>query len=85
MTSFVFHFNGKPVQALPDQTIAMALWVAGIRSLRTSARLREPRGTFCGMGVCQECVVWIDGRRCESCLTRVRPGLSVSGDIDGTT
>lgn len=80
MSSFTLFFNGKPVEASPGQTIAAALWAAGIRSLRTSAVRGEPRGMFCGMGVCQECVVWVEGRRRESCLTPVQPGMSVSGN-----
>jgi aerobic-type carbon monoxide dehydrogenase small subunit (CoxS/CutS family) len=82
MNPLLFYFNGKPIEARSGQTIAMALWNAGIRSLRASARRGEPRGMFCGMGVCQECVVWIDGRRREACMTVVRPDLSVSSTLN---
>ena len=85
MTSFVFQFNGKPVQATPGQTIASALWSSGIRNLRASAVRGEPRGMFCGMGVCQECVVWMDARRRESCMTLAQPGIAVSSTIDVQT
>ncbi len=73
-----FYFNGQAFVARDGQTVAMALWSAGIHTLRTSPRRNEARGMFCGMGVCQECVVWIHGRRCESCLTVVREEMSVS-------
>jgi aerobic-type carbon monoxide dehydrogenase small subunit (CoxS/CutS family) len=79
MKELRFYFNGRAVTAVEGQTVAMALWAAGIRVLRTSARCSEPRGLFCGMGVCQECVVWIDGQLRESCMALVRPELSVSG------
>lgn len=79
MRELQFFFDGRPVAAREGQTVAMALWAAGIRNLRTSARCGEPRGLFCGIGVCQECVVWIEGRRCESCMTLVRAELNVSG------
>jgi sarcosine oxidase subunit alpha len=78
MSSFVFHFDGHPIQAQTGQTIAIALWAAGIRKLRTSTVQHEPRGMFCGMGVCQECVVSVDGRQRESCMTFAHPGMSVS-------
>jgi aerobic-type carbon monoxide dehydrogenase small subunit (CoxS/CutS family) len=74
-----FYFDGEPVMAYEGETIAMALWAAGVYTLRLSPKLNEPRGVFCGMGVCQECVVWIDGQRRESCMTLVRADLSVSG------
>jgi predicted molibdopterin-dependent oxidoreductase YjgC len=83
MNPLKFQFDGKPVHAESGQTIAAALWAAGIRTLRLSTVRGEPRGMFCGMGICQECVVWIDGRRRESCLTIVQPGLSVSSASNG--
>ena len=36
-----------------------------------------PRGAFCFMGVCQECIVLIDGRQTEACRTLVHDGLVV--------
>lgn len=76
-TRISFLFDGEPVMAYEGETVAMALWAAGIRALRTSPVRAEPRGVFCGMGACQECVVSIDGRRRESCMTIVRDGLHV--------
>jgi len=73
-----FYFNGEPISASEGDTVASALWAAGHRSLRRSVKLGEPRGLLCGMGVCQECVVTIDGRKRESCMTLVRPGLLVT-------
>jgi aerobic-type carbon monoxide dehydrogenase small subunit (CoxS/CutS family) len=83
MNPLTFQFDGKPVPAESGQTIAAALWAAGIRALRRSTVRGEARGMFCGMGICQECVVWIDGRRHESCLTIVQPGHSVSSGPNG--
>ena len=77
-----FYFNGQTITAREGQTVAMALWASGIRALRTSVGRGQPRGVFCGMGVCQECVVWIGRQRCEGCLTTVRPELSVSSTPD---
>src|SRR5580704_8238024 len=78
-TAICFYFDGEPVAAFEGETIAMALWAAGIHRLRTSPKRNEPRGVFCGMGICQECVVWIEGRRRESCMTLVRAELLVTG------
>jgi predicted molibdopterin-dependent oxidoreductase YjgC len=72
-----FTFDGRRVTARPGQSVAMALWDAGIRALRESPLDAAPRGVFCAIGVCQECVVVIDGVRRPACTTLVRPGLKV--------
>jgi sarcosine oxidase subunit alpha len=75
--------NGAPVAAYTGETLFAALLAAGIRTLRRS--LNDPaktaRGGFCGMGVCQECRVTVDGlpdRR--ACMTEVREGMEVVTD-----
>jgi predicted molibdopterin-dependent oxidoreductase YjgC len=65
------------IPARPGQSVAAALVAAGIRLLRRSPRNGEPRGALCMMGVCQECLVRIDGRLQQACMTRVVPGMSV--------
>jgi sarcosine oxidase subunit alpha len=75
--------NGRPVAAHAGETLFAVLLAEGIRSLSQpgggpSARAR---GGFCGMGVCQECRVTIDGvpdRR--ACMTEVREGMEVLTD-----
>ncbi len=76
-TPLSFRFDERRVTACEGETLAMALCAAGVRTLRASAGRGEPRGLFCAMGVCQECVVIVDGRRRESCLTIVRDGMAV--------
>jgi sarcosine oxidase subunit alpha len=76
--------NGKPVEACRGETLFAALIAAGIRTLRHSykGQTKTARGGFCGMGVCQECRVTVDGlpdRR--ACMTEVREGMEVV--IDG--
>jgi predicted molibdopterin-dependent oxidoreductase YjgC len=77
-----FLFDGRQVTAYEGESIAAALACAGIRTLRTSPRSCAPRGMFCMMGSCQECVVRIDGRIVPACQEPVREGLDVrSGTI----
>jgi D-hydroxyproline dehydrogenase subunit gamma len=83
-----FRFDGRPVQAYEGETVAMALWAAGTRALRRSPKQGAPRGVFCAMGACQECVVMVDGRLRPSCMTAVAAGLdvrSVPGPAEGTS
>ena len=70
-------FEGRVVQGRPGETLAAALAAAGIRDLRLTQR-GEPRGIFCGMGVCQECLVEIDGQANQrACMTKLQGPLSV--------
>ncbi|WP_170134911.1 FAD-dependent oxidoreductase [Acuticoccus kandeliae] len=64
-------FEGRPVTARLGESIAAALTRAGERALR-DGEPGEPRGLFCGMGVCQECVVTLDGTpNRRACMTKV--------------
>jgi predicted molibdopterin-dependent oxidoreductase YjgC len=80
-----FYFDGRRVAGRPGQSIALALWDAGIRALRRSPIDGAPRGMFCAVGLCQECVVMIDGVRRPSCVTLVHPALSVLSVPDWST
>ena len=55
--------DGVPLAARPGQTIAGAILASGRRSWRTTARDRRPRGLFCGIGVCFDCLVTVNGIR----------------------
>lgn len=72
--------NGAPVAATPGESVATALLAAGMTVWRRSPRARTPRGAFCLMGVCQECIVRIDGRRAVACQESVRAGLIIELD-----
>lgn len=62
---------------VPEQfTVAAALQYAGCEITRWSVA-GEPRTPFCGMGVCQECRVGIDGVRRLACQTPVREGMRI--------
>ncbi|SAL26365.1 (2Fe-2S)-binding protein [Caballeronia telluris] len=59
-------------------TVAAALAMHGALATRLSVT-GEPRGPLCGMGVCQECRVSVDGRaHVLACQTLCRDGLAIS-------
>ncbi|GAA3792826.1 (2Fe-2S)-binding protein [Streptomyces chiangmaiensis] len=73
--AFTVTFDGREVEALPGWTVAAALWAAGITSWRTTRRDGRPRGIFCGIGVCFDCLVTVNDRPNQrACLVPVRPG-----------
>ena len=73
-----FSFEGRPIAAAPGQSLAAALAAAGEFTLGTGKDGR-PRGAFCGMGVCHDCLVVVDGRPGQrACMTKARDGLAVT-------
>ncbi|WP_198431714.1 FAD-dependent oxidoreductase [Pseudorhodobacter sp. MZDSW-24AT] len=72
-----FTFDGHSVPLRAGQSLAAALTDAGLRRFRQTAK-GAARGVFCGMGVCQDCLVTVDGvpnRR--ACMTAAAPGQQV--------
>ena len=72
-----FFFDGQPASARVGESVAAALFASGMKTLRTSPRECAPRGMFCLMGSCQECLVMVDGRRVLACRTAVADGMRV--------
>ena len=71
--------EGCKVVAFEGETVLAALWANGDHSLHTTARTRQPRGFFCGMGVCFDCLVTIDGlANVRACLEPVRAGMRIA-------
>ncbi|APF34865.1 hypothetical protein CBF90_15580 [Microbacterium sp. AISO3] len=76
-----FRFDGAPVPFLPGQTVGGALAASGVVSWRASRASGEPRGLFCGIGVCYDCLLSVDGQRSQrACVTPARPGQDVRSD-----
>ena len=72
--------DGKPVQVPAGTTVAAAMLRSGADRFRRSVS-GEPRGPLCGMGICFECRVTIDGvRHARSCQIVCREGMRVHTD-----
>ncbi len=69
----------RDVPLREGQSIAAALTASGIRTLRSTRREGPGRGVFCGMGVCQDCLVVVEGEPNQrACMTKAKPGLDVA-------
>ncbi|MGO4535877.1 (2Fe-2S)-binding protein [Leifsonia sp. 2MCAF36] len=78
-TSGSLRFDGRAVPFVDGQSVGAALMAAGISSWRTTRRAAEPRGLFCGIGVCYDCIVTVDGLRARrACVTPAHDGQVVS-------
>ncbi|MBO6270401.1 MAG: (2Fe-2S)-binding protein [Clostridium sp.] len=72
------YYNGQPVEALEGEPIAAALINAGITAFRTAQKRHEPRGIFCAIGRCTDCMMVVDGQpNTRTCVTPVRDGMRV--------
>jgi predicted molibdopterin-dependent oxidoreductase YjgC len=70
--------DGRELSVRPGTTVAAAILRSGRWKFRTSVT-GHPRAALCGMGICFECAVTIDGRQdCRSCQVPVRSGMVVS-------
>lgn len=70
-------FEGTSLQARLGESVAAALTAHGIRDFRAGQH-GNPRGLFCGMGVCQECLVEIGGRpNRRACMTKISGPVAI--------
>jgi predicted molibdopterin-dependent oxidoreductase YjgC len=74
-----FSFDGREIPYAAGQSVGAALWAAGVRSFRTTRHGGRPRALFCGIGVCFDCLVTVDGRADErACVVPASPGMTVT-------
>jgi D-hydroxyproline dehydrogenase subunit gamma len=69
--------DGLPLTAPAGRSVAAVLLEAGRTALRDSPA-GMPRGLYCGIGVCQECRVVVDGVVVRSCVTTVSAGMRIT-------
>jgi len=71
--------DGEPVTAYEGDMIAAALVAAGWRHFRLTRRHGEPRGIFCAIGRCTDCVMNVNGRpNVRTCITPVEAGMVIT-------
>jgi predicted molibdopterin-dependent oxidoreductase YjgC len=81
-SSVTIHFDGTPIAARAGDSVAAALLAAGVLATRTTAVSDAPRGPYCMMGVCFDCLMVIDGVASrQACLTPVREGMRVERQL----
>ena len=81
MKEIAITFEGAEFTARHGESLAAALIAGGVRHFRET-RSGACRGIFCGMGVCQECLVEIDGQPNQrACMTKVVAPISVKRSV----
>ena len=81
-----FTFDGVAVPAYTGETVAAALYAAGVRTLAFSPERHRPRGLFCAIGNCSSCMMVVDGvANVKTCTHLVQDGMVVETQHDKGT
>ena len=73
-----FFYDGKPVTGFEGEPIAAALKAAGVMVHRHTKKYGKPRGIFCAIGRCTDCVMVVDGKpNVRTCVTPLKEGMRV--------
>ena len=71
-------FNGKELKALKGEPIAVAIMANNIKTLRRTRKYYEPRGIFCAIGRCTDCIMQVDGiPNIRTCITPAKDGMEI--------
>jgi len=77
-----FTCDGKTLTGYEGEPVAAALLAAGIRVHRLTRKARAPRGVFCAIGRCTDCVMVVDGRpNVRTCVTPLKEGMDVRTQV----
>ena len=75
---FTFDFEGRTFEARAGDTVAASLLANGVLVFRTTPVSGAPRGPWCLIGNCHECLVEIDGEpNRQACMIETRAGMRV--------
>lgn len=73
-----FLYDGKEMKGFEGEPIAAALRAAGVLVHRHTKKRDEPRGIFCAIGRCTDCVMIVDGKpNVRTCITPLVEGMNV--------
>lgn len=73
-----FIYNGKEIEGYEGEPIAAALKAAGVMVHRYTKKQHKPRGIFCAIGRCTDCVMVVNGKpNVRTCTTPLKEGMTV--------
>lgn len=73
-----FTFDGKEMEGYEGEPIAVALKAAGVMVHRYTQKEHKPRGIFCAIGRCTDCVMIVNGEpNIRTCITPLVAGMDV--------
>ena len=73
-----FFFDGQKIKGYEGEPIAAALKAAGVMVHRYTKKEHKPRGIFCAIGRCTDCVMVVDGKpNVRTCITPLKEGMQI--------
>ncbi|MBC5721610.1 NADH dehydrogenase subunit G [uncultured Clostridium sp.] len=76
------YVDGTPYEAQEGEMIAAALLALGISTFRYTEHNHKPRGIYCGIGRCTDCIMTVDGvPNVRTCITPVHDGMHIQTQI----
>ncbi len=79
---FEIEVDGKKIVAYEGETVGSALVAAGLHTFRRTPKKDHPRGMYCGIGLCYECTMVINGvPNTRACQTLATPGCRVETQV----
>ena len=73
-----FTLDGQEMEGYEGEPIAAALRAAGVMDQRHTLKRDEPRGIFCAIGRCTDCVMIVDGEaNVRTCITPLQAGMRI--------
>lgn len=69
--------DDKALDAFEGEPIAGALIANGINVFRYTKKHKQPRGIFCAIGLCTDCIMMVDGVAVRTCVTGVKAGMKI--------
>jgi predicted molibdopterin-dependent oxidoreductase YjgC len=80
-----FTYDGQPMRGVEGEPIAAALKAEGVMIHRFTRKRGEPRGIFCAIGRCTDCVMIVDGKpNVRTCVTPLQEGMRVETQYDAS-
>ena len=77
-TPFTIQVDDELLVAYQGETLATVILSSGRKTMRRTLKNNEPRGFYCGMGICNECLVKLeDGSRVRACQTLAKPSMKI--------
>jgi predicted molibdopterin-dependent oxidoreductase YjgC len=74
--------NGEKIEALEGEPIATALIAAGKKVFHRTEKRNHPRGYYCAVGVCTDCIMIVNGQpNVRTCVTTVEDGMRIETQI----
>ncbi len=82
VNAFQVEVDGEMLTAYAGESVAAILMLSGRRTFTQPSRYNLSRTVFCGMGICHQCLVTVDGvRDVRGCMTTVQPGMQIQTNL----